>query len=235
MSTTTIVEDLRSYQAKRRFPDWQPRPSDNTVPCPEIIRRCLCFLPLEMQVAAWVNESEDSLGKEFVEILRRNAEDEIKHDTVLRMLGNHYGLGESSLQGDNSLIERWKNLNCHPVLAAYTLEMGVFFTILPTLIKYGDIYAATVASWINDDERVHVESGLRIIKELKLKITKELAVLVFDTVHFIYSPLGFEIANDASERAVNRLISGKDKAMLEDNLPSTIAFFEQVDKRSIVY
>lgn len=235
----TLVADLQSYQDRRRFPNWQPKaPTVNRVStllsnADEVVKRCLHFLPLETQVQDWCL-SDSGLPADVDSFLKRNAKDELKHDEVLRMLSDYYGVDDVPPYA-SSLMNHWSSLECHPVLAAYVLEMGVFFSILPTLIKYGDIYASTVAQWINDDERVHVETNLRIVRELQLKVTPDLALLVFDTVAYIYEPLGPEFAKEAGKRAVKRLLSGRDKQMLTDSLPVTTAFFEQHDNASIVY
>lgn len=237
---STIVADLQTYQDKRRFPHWQPTApkvkrvtTKATSDADEVVMRCLHFLPLELQVSDWCSGCSD-LPENVNRFLMRNAKDESKHDEVLRMLSDYYGVDDVPAAA-SSLMNRWHALYCHPVLAAYTLEMGVFFSILPTLIKHGDIYAATVAQWINDDERTHVETNLRIMRELGLKVTEDLAILVFNTVAYIYEPMGKEVYLEQGKRAVRRLITGKDRQMLTDSLPVTTAFFEQTDNRSIVY
>lgn len=204
---STIVSDLQSYQDKRRFPHWQPTAPQvkrvsiqTTNDADAVVMRCLHFLPLELQVADWCNFECADVEEKVQEFLKRNAKDESKHDEVLRMLSDYYGVQAQPVQAE-LLMNRWRSLDCHPVLAAYTLEMGVFFSILPTLIKHGDVYAATVAQWINDDERTHVETNLRIIRELKLKVTEDLAHLVFDTVDYIYKPMGHTVAQEQATRA----------------------------------
>lgn len=234
----TLLTTLQEFQSRRRFPNWEPKVSSSrAVPKQtkeaEVVQRCLMFLDLEIQVACWV-ESANELDAEVKELLLINSADENKHDTVLRMLAEYYG-GVQPTPAALAISGRWKDLDNHPMLSAYALEMGVFFTILPTLIKQGDVYAATVASWISDDERCHVETNLAICKYLNLKLTNSLVKLVFDTVAFIYEPMGKERQMKEATRAITRLASGKDEQMLIDSLPPTIAFFEQEDKRSIVY
>jgi hypothetical protein len=239
----TLLQDLQSYQERRKFPDWQPVPSADRVPDKanqnpyiQVILRALDFLPLELQVAEWDREAQLIPELEEVEsVLERNAQDETKHDAVLRHLSQHYNKRGIEDNEALSLISGWQASNAHPIVLTYALEMGVFFSVLPALIKYGNVYAATVAQWISDDERVHVETGLRLTKALGLKLTPAIVTSVFWTNEYIFKPLGDEVAKAQAERAVKRLISGKDKQMLTESLPVTIAFFEQHDKRSIVY
>jgi hypothetical protein len=168
------------------------------------------------------------------EHLTRNSKDEEKHDKVLRFLTTYYG-GAHVSEESRKLVQQWQATQEHPIVAAYVLECGVFFTILPLLMNCGDIYAATVGQWINDDERVHVETNLCIMKKLGLKLPQSLLKLVFDTVAFIYAPYGQARATNEAARAVKRVVTGKDKQMLFESVPVTTAFFEQNSKQSIVY
>lgn len=237
----TLLEDLTAYQARRRFPNWKPEPTasvvDNTnTPEAQVILKALDFLPLELQVATW--DTEATLIPEFAEveeILKRNAADEQKHDQALTYLSQHYRKGDESNTQLNRIMWEWLSSNHHPVAAMFALEMGVFFSVLPALIKYGDVYAATVAQWISDDERVHVETGARLMLAFGIKLTKELVKLVYDTNVYIFSPLGQEEADRQGKRAAKRLVTGVDSQMLKESLPTTIAYFEQHNKQSIVY
>lgn len=254
---STLVADLQSYQARRKFPNWQPKPAgvkytgSKETPEYQVLLRCLDFLPLELQVAEWDREAAlderclyDAISKppkellSVAEILERNAADENKHDEVLRYLFVYLSWSGEHSKKDNTaldLCDRWQALNCHPLVAMYGLEIGVFYSILPFLLKSGDVYAATVAQWISDDEVVHVNTGLRLMKALGLKLTFGVLQLIRDTNLYIFSPLGEQEADERARRAVKRAMSGKDEQMLTESLPTTIAFFEQVDKRSIVY
>lgn len=239
-----LIADLQKYQASRKYPDWKPTPSGtvnftnstNT----QVVKRALDFLPLELQVAVWDDEASQAWREsaEVRAILERNAADERKHDEALRFLSQHYNKrGFEDEREANELIQRWQVLSelVHPIVAMYTLEMGVFFAILPTLTLRGDVYASTVAAWISDDERVHAESGLRLMKQLKLKLTQECLELVRDTILYIFAPLGQAQAMEQAKRALKRLTSGKDAAMLRESVPVTIAYFEQTSKQAIVY
>jgi hypothetical protein len=234
---TTLLEDLRQFQAKRRFPDWQPKPSSSKF-APinqadyQVLLNCLSFLPLEIQVATWDRQIE--ADPEVSAILERNAADEDKHTVALEQLADYLSFSAPDSEA-LALVSRWQKSEVNPAVLMYALEMGVFFSILPTLITLGDVYAATVASWISDDERVHVETGLRLLKESGLKVSYEALELIFDTNLFIYSPLGTDKAREKAERAVKRTLSTKDPQMNTESLPVTIAYFEQTENSSIAY
>lgn len=229
-----ITDDLTLFQSKRRYPNWQPiaskQPRVNDGNENEaIVKRCLAFLDLEVDVGSWVKQ-QGNISEEVKEHLLRNSADEHNHDLVLRMLAVHYSADLCPPAPALAIIERWRQAPESPIVKAYALEMGVFFTVLPALMRFGDPYASSVAMWINDDERVHVEVNLRVMRELGLKLTENLVRLVRDTVAYIYP-------SDPAQaiRACTRLISGKDKEMLTDSLPPTFAFFEQKNKKSFVY
>lgn len=234
---TTLLNDLQSYQDKRKFPNWQP-----TAPAynkeldysdgEQIVKSALAFLDLEVSVGEWVKAAE--LPIEAKSYILLNAKDEEKHTVVLGYLSQYYRGARVSLYSKN-LIERWNALQVHPLAKAYALECGVFFSVLPALTIYGDIYAATVSQWINDDERVHVETNLRLMRELKLHLTEELLELVFETVAYIFEPLGEQVQLNQATRAVKRVVRGRDAQMAKESIPVTTAFFEQHDKRAIVY
>jgi len=234
----TLKEDLALYQSRRKFPDWKPTPATSVnrgnIFRERLVRRALDFLSLENQVFDWASEAV--LIPELEDVapfIERNAQDERKHTEALYNLSAHYAKTTPSEAVE--LVNRWQQSNKHPVMLSYALEMGVFFSILPALIKYGDVYAATVAQWISDDEMVHVRTNLRLMQALELKLTKDVVVLVYETVLYIFQPLGESQANLSAARAVKRLATGKDPQMLDDSLPITINFFEQATKQDIVY
>lgn len=234
----SLVEDLQKFQAKRKFPDWKPKANTGryvakNTPAEEVVRRCISLVDLEVQVGDWVEHVSKDLP-DVAQILLRNVADEQKHDIAIRDLQNYYGMPKPTLDTQR-LVKQWQELDCSPVVAAYALEMGVFFTILPILRNSGDVYAATVSNWINDDERVHVETNLRLMKHFGLKIPAEVILLVFHTVVYIFQPMGIEKAEAEGRRACKRLVSTKDPQMLMDSLPITISFFEQNSNQDIVY
>lgn len=252
----SLLDDLQSYQTKRRYPNWHPRKPETTYRGDKdtadyrVLARCLHFLPLELQVKQWdmeaLNIDEVTLNEvteDGVEdILRRNAADEDKHNTVLTYLSEYMGVPWDwnaddfvMPQAAADIMERWASLNSHPLVAMFALEIGVFFSILPTLSTRGDVYCASVANWIADDEAVHVNTGLRLMKALGLKIGQKELELIRDTNLYIFEPLSQKEATSRALRACNRALKGVDPAMLNESLPPTIANFEQISKESIVY
>jgi hypothetical protein len=227
----SLITDLQHYQTKRKFPNWEPKPSSASYIVQdeevwETLNRCLDFLPLELQVAVWDKMTKGDPDVEA--ILERNAQDETKHDIALKYLKDYIGHKEYDRTEAGKLISQWKAQQ-DPLVATYALEMGVFFSILPYLMSKGDVYCSIVAGWISDDERIHVETGLRLMKEYKLKLSEELLKLVFRTVLYIFQDKARAV------RAVKRLLTGKDPSMVKESLPPTVSFFEQYNRQSIVY
>lgn len=238
-----LLADLQKFQSKRKFPNWEPKPNEGKKKLvgtseEQLVLRCLEFVDLEVQVGDWIRwvaeDDDPGFVKDISPILMRNVSDEQKHDTSIRHLRDYYGFKSTDVRAA-VLAEHWAKVNSSPVVAAYALEMGVFFTILPILMKYGDVYASTVASWINDDERVHVETNLRLMKHFGLKLTDEVILLVYNTVAYIFQPLGEDRAEAEALRAVKRLTTTKDPQMLLESLPVTISYFEQNTNQDIVY
>jgi hypothetical protein len=246
----SFVTDLQQFQDSRRMPDWKPKKANASRAIAktnedrikeQVVKRCLSFIDLEIQVQQWVDnirQEHPELPPEEAEALElhlsRNSADEQKHEKALQYLAAYYG-GAYSDNTSTDLLEAWTSLDCNPIVAAYALECGVFFTILPLLMTCGDIYAATVGQWVNDDERVHVETNLRVMKRLGLTLNNDVLKLVYLTVKYIYQPYGEDRAIAEAARAVKRVTSGRDKQMLRESLPVTTAFFEQHTKQAIVY
>jgi hypothetical protein len=232
----SLLQELDKAQARRRFPDWQPKPTsasykpeDQTVEA--TIHRLLDFSDLEITVGEWIlaSATDDSV-KEHVE---RNSKDELKHDEALSYLKSYVGY-EAEHSGAQELIERWRAEE--PTFAlAYALEMGIFMSILPWLNKNGDVYCSTVSNWISDDETVHVVCNSLLAKHLGQKLTVLHFTLVRDTLAYIYDAYGTAFVRTQVERAFRRLTTGKDNAMMDESVPTTPAFFEQNNKRTTEY
>jgi hypothetical protein len=230
---------LASYQARRRFPDWQPEDPyspyhEQSPQATAIIKRILAFLNLEVTVGQWVTKAlEEANLSEAVAHVERNAKDELKHDIALRKLSVYVG-GATEDVTSKELVSRWQK-QAPSFSLAYALEMGVFFSFLPALTSLGDMYCVKVSQWISDEEGVHVLINRELASALGERLTKEQASLVVETLMWTFEPLGTAQAKQVCERALRRLQSGSDPLMMQQSVPVTPAFFEQVDKRSIVY
>lgn len=235
----TLAADLQKFQERRRFPDWKPdKPYSpyhaQSTTATEVIKRALAFLDLELVVGEWVVQAlERAYLKEAVEYVHRNSADELKHDEVLSIL-THYVGGSTKTEVSEAIVRDWQKQQPSFSLA-YALEMGVFFSILPALTKHGDMYCVKVSQWISDDEGVHVLTNGALAKHLGEKLTKDHLQLVVRTLAYVFEPLGEAEVKRTVERAIRRLNTGKDPDMMQQSVPVTPAFFEQVDKRSIVY
>lgn len=242
MSLSTTLD---SFQARRRFPDWKPEDPyspyhQQSEQATALIKRMLAFLDLEVTVGEWVKQAIASANlQEALPHVERNSRDESKHDEALRKLSLYVG-GATETPASRALVKRWQAQKPSFSLA-YALEMGVFFSILPALTKYGDMYCVKVSQWISDDEGVHVLVNGLLAKELGERLTKEQMQLVVETLLHIFDgeQESFRSASaearQVCERALRRLKSGSDPLMMQQSVPVTPAFFEQVDKRSIVY
>ncbi len=235
----SLTTTLDSYQARRRFPDWQPEdpysPYHEQSPlATALIKRMLAFLDLEVTVGQWVKKALAAANlSEAQAHVERNSLDELKHDSALRKLSLYVG-GATEDSTSKALISRWQ-AQAPSFSLAYALEMGVFFSILPALTKYGDMYCVKVSQWISDDEGVHVLVNRELASALGERLTHTQLNLVVETLLWTFEPLGASQAREVCERAVRRLKSGSDPLMMQQSVPVTPAFFEQVDKRSIVY
>ncbi len=235
----SLTSTLDSYQARRRFPDWQPEdpysPYHEQSPlATALIRRMLALLDLEVTVGQWVKNAIAKANlQEALPHIERNSLDELKHDSALRKLSLYVG-GATDDSTSKALVSRWQ-AQAPSFSLAYALEMGVFFSLLPALTKYGDMYCVKVSQWISDDEGVHVLVNRELAEALGERLTKEQLKLVVDTLMWTFEPLGYGKAVEVCSRAIRRLQSGSDPLMMQQSVPVTPAFFEQVDKRSIVY
>lgn len=235
----TLTQDFDRYNSRRRFPDWKPE--DPYSPYHEqnptstlVIRRMLAMLDLELTVGEWVKQALAAANlPEVLPYVERNSSDEQRHDLALRKLARYVG-GAIEDKESRAIVSEWQQQQPSFSLA-YALEMGVFFTLLPALVDLGDMYCIKVSQWISDDEGVHVLVNGRLAKELGERLSKDHCSLVVATIEWVFRPLGSAAVRKLQERALRRLTSGSDPDMMRSSVPVTPAFFEQVDKRSIVY
>lgn len=234
-----LTQDFDRYNARRRFPEWQPEDPyspyhEQSPEATSVIRRMLAMLDLELTVGEWVKQALADSGLEAAApYIERNSSDEQRHDLALRKLAFYVG-GAIEDKESKGLVLQWQRQQPSFSLA-YALEMGVFFTLLPALVEFGDMYCTKVSQWISDDEGVHVLVNGRLAKELGERLSKDQVALVVATIEWVFRPLGATSVRKLQERAIRRLTSGQDPDMMRSSVPVTPAFFEQVDKRSIVY
>lgn len=233
----SLLQKLTSFQDRRRFPNWQPKSPTNVHSMPPatvaVIQRMCHLIDLEVTVGGWVQASLASLSHDnydaAVTYIEHNASDETKHEQVMHCLARYVDTPPVPLDAQ-AIVQAWQNQP--PTFAlAYALEMGVFMSILPWLTKNGDMYCVKVAQWIADDEGVHVLTNRELATLLQEPVTLDMARLVKRTLTYIF-------ADDASAhvtRAIRRLNTGSDPEMMNESVAITPAFFEQHDKRSVVY
>jgi hypothetical protein len=238
----SLLSSLRSFQDLRRFPEWQPlKPPtgagwrSSTVGADMVYSRIVQLVDLEVSVGSWVKqalvalpESERSTAQAYV---HRNARDELKHDTAFRHFRTYIGGSPQSAEAQ-ALVAEWQAQEPSFALA-YALEMGVFMSLLPFLNRHGDTYVAQLSQWVSDDEVVHVRTNLALAQACGQKLTRTHFSLVARTVAWVFETE--ENTSQLVERALKRLTTGKDPAMLEQSLPTTIKFFEQSSTTTISY
>jgi hypothetical protein len=233
----SLEQTLASFQRRRRFPDWQPvAPSSRhhiDAATVEVIRRICSLLDLEVTVGEWVTDALHALPssehRAALSYINRNSSDESKHDSVMRHLAQYVGLSEREDPSARAIVDAWQKQQPSFALA-YALEMGVFMSILPWLTKNGDMYCVKCAQWIADDEGVHVLTNRELATVLGQPVTRDMGILVKQTLEYIFGAGGDTVA-----RALRRLQTGTDSAMMNESVAVTPAFFEQHDKRSIKY
>ena len=234
---TSLLEKLESFQERRRFPDWQPKPCHSRFygirGNQQVLERLLQFVDLEVTVGEWLQQAKHRLPSDTHQLIDRNSSDELKHDTVLRYLTSYVGLVEPDDRA-RALVNEWQHQA--PCFAlAYALEMGIFMSILPWLTKNGDLYCATVSQWISDDEVVHVLTNRELAAELGESVTSDLCSLVARTIYYILEPEGHQEAVAQAKRSIRRISTGEDPSASLQSTAVVTAFFEQNERNEIMY
>ena len=237
MTLSSLASSLDRFQARRKFANWQPKPTHARyygIPGNEdVLHRLLSFIDLEVTVGEWITAAKHKLPSDCASYIDRNSKDESKHDEALRFLYSYIGTPVNDPQS-TALIKEWQAQPPSFALA-YALEMGIFMSILPWLTRHGDIYCAQVSQWISDDEVVHVLTNRLLAEELGECVSSDLCSLVARTLYFIFEPTGHQNAVDEVKRAIRRISTGSDPASLEQSLPVITAFFETNNRQAILY
>lgn len=230
-----LIKQLESFQKSKV--NWEPvkygeKYSGEITPVVQVIKRSLCFVPLELQVKKWDKDLEGEIPDEVYKFFEINALDEDKHAVALTYLSEYFQVTKD--ENADYLISLWR-LQDNSLAAMYALESGVFFSILPILMKHGDAFTSSTANWVTGDENCHASTGRAVMSHFGIKVSEPLARLVLDTVSWIFEPMGEAESKSQASRAVRRMVSGKDAMLAEFNIVPTYANFEQKTKKNIAY
>lgn len=157
-----------------------------------VLGRILAARILELDVAAWLADGicRESLPDPVVAALQSNIADETRHDTVLAMADNAFGLTTEQDRRDAEAIKQeWECHPDHPITKAFVLENSVFFVILPFMRMFGDPNLRVVARDISGDETAHAAIHRQLAKDLGLTYSHSLDNLRRRTVQWIFDGL----------------------------------------------
>lgn len=235
-----LIDELRRIEASKKV-DWEvvPYSIKPTVPTHPVIEKALQLRSLELDVKGWTEEYIGQLDTEqwgeVQSILDSHAKDEIKHDAILELLAEYW-----DVTGDDDeaieLRQRWIDLPCNPLFKKTFLEAGIFFSLLPMLIKYSnhDLYTSRIAEWILSDEVRHVNSSRTLIRYFSIKGTKEIIGLLKDTMRYVLKSEPIEIQEQWIDRAVNIALKGKCDELSEFSIGVAVGHFDQLRGRAEV-
>lgn len=190
MSSSTL--DLSVLNSRRR--PWQPntpKPNSETSKASATISRCLALTYLEPAVATFITtglDRQDSnrLSPEMVSTLKRNIQDEAKHEIALTSARNAMLDYDSSFEAEaENICKEWLELSDNPIVTAAVMENSIFFLILPIYSLYGGSSLRQTAADISQDERLHVQSHRQAAMNLGVKPSKALNSLRLKTVEWI--------------------------------------------------
>jgi hypothetical protein len=228
--------DWSTFASKRRA--WQPNnpaPNSETSKAPLTISRCLALTALEPAVREFLQEGLDrsdmsKLGP-AISTLRRNQEDEVKHELALTRAKHAMVDYTPAFEAEaDNLISRWTELTDNPITKAAVLENGVFFIILPIYNMFGSPSLQISSNSISGDEIIHVQSHRKAAQLLGARPSKELNNLRIDTVAWISATIGEETGGKWTlERCLknsNSLMSRGISDLLETQVGSQLAPYE---------
>lgn len=182
---------------------WEPsNPAENseTSVAPLTISRCLSLIDLEPAVAYFINTGLDKsdnfvLGEEGVSCLRRNIEDEARHEKALKACKAAMSNYDNGFEEEGHRIAKaWLDISekTNPITIAAVAECSLFMIILPIYTLFGGNSLKITSGSISDDERGHINSHRYASQLLGAKPTKELDRLREDTVAWISQDIGKE-------------------------------------------
>lgn len=235
-----LIDELRRIEASKKA-DWGvvPYSIKPTVKAHPVIEKALQLRSLELDVKGWTEEYIGQLDPaewgEVQSILDSHAKDEDKHDAILGYLAEYWGVTGVDEQAIE-LRQRWVDLPCNPLFKKTFLEAGIFFSLLPMLIRYSnhDLYTSRIAEWILSDEVRHVNSSRTLIRYFGIKGTKAIISLLQDTMRYILQSEPVEIQEQWIDRAVKIALKGKCEELSEFSIGVAVGHFDQLRGRAEV-
>lgn len=213
-----------------------PAPNSETTKFPRTISRAISLRGLEMPVKQFLQEGLDRedinrISEDGILTLMRNQEDEDRHDSALNTCYEAFGNYNGNVTQDaQSIIDRWVELEAHPIVKAAVLENGVFFVVLPLFNLHGTTTLRETSQWISRDEILHVQSHRKASELLGARPTKALDNLRKETVDWIVSYLDEETGKVGSKdrwmKASDQLMRTGKSELNETKFAVKPAFFE---------
>lgn len=224
----TISTLVRNNEKRKK---WNVVEGGQNNECHPVIKRALQIRNLECAVKEGVTKAqhENLIDSRLADLYQIVLNDEDKHKLQLDELAKHYGVGELDVRDD--LYQKYLQISQteNPLMLNYAIELLVFINILPLFQRYGDPFAANVASWILLDEARHIAIGRAITQIYPL--TQPAIKFALEVLKFVIGdlPEKSEIVANA-KKSLERIPS----TGLTSVVPPTINFFE-VDVNSIKY
>lgn len=170
----------------------QPTTKDTVeVGVEDLVSRCLALRVLELPVREFILEGLSSaekrgIGTEGIEALRRNTEDEDRHDKALSNCVQVFTEYRSRYEQEAAAITKaWQDHADSAILKAAVLENGIFFVLLPLMRRFGGASLRTTAIDISADEAGHVVLHRYVAQEMDHKTSKSLDNLRKATIDWV--------------------------------------------------
>lgn len=248
MLDTELSSKLVALKSKKRA--WTPiEPKHTAIPqgVEETLMRALSLRILEIPVGEFITAATKRdlpISQEALSLLHSNIEDELRHDLALNNVVNSLPFEVPEYKEPQQFKERaidLANSKDHPIQVARTLEVGVFFVLLPIFRFLGNVGMKTVSADITFDERVHVATNTMLSQALNLECSRELNQLRREAVAWMVEtlkpqnvPLTYRQFADPQfwlRQSDNLFYTGKAPELADTKKTNVIAFFE-VDRRN---
>jgi hypothetical protein len=197
---TTLTTWERVNQRRKIWEPSNPAKNSETSVAPLTISRCLSLIELEPAVAYFINSGLDKsdnnvLGEEGINCLKRNVQDEDRHEKALKACKAAMSNYDSSFEEEgHEIAKAWLEISdrVNPITIAAVAESSLFMIILPIYTLFGGNSLKITSGSISDDEGVHITSHRYASELLRAKPTKELDNLRESTVAWLTQDIGKE-------------------------------------------